>query len=262
MKKGENMYYLNEKMYNESPVGEDFFYGLSLFETIMGYKKRLIFLDEHLKRLENSMKFLGIDKKIEKDYLYSFINNERNLNDEFMLKIQVSSEKIFVKIENFSHRYFENGIKLVNIEKYYQNEIGFLKSGNYLLNILARKEVLEKNGFEGVFKNRNNIITEGTISNIFFIKDNIVFTPSLDLNILDGIIRKKIIEILQKNSIKVQEGHYTTKNLLEADSIFVSNSLMKLGCLWVSEYENTKYKKSEIIHLVEKEYFKLVKSMI
>ncbi|TDT68613.1 4-amino-4-deoxychorismate lyase [Hypnocyclicus thermotrophus] len=256
------MYYLNEKIYNKSPLGEDYFYGISLFETIMGYKNKLIFLDEHLKRLENSMKFIGIDKKIEKNYLYDLINQEKDLNDEFMLKIQVSSENLFIKIENFSHRYFKNGIKLVEIVKYYQSELGFLKSGNYLLNILARKEVMKENGFEGVFRNRNNIITEGTISNIFFIKDEIVFTPSLDLNILNGIVREKIIEILKKNGIKVQEGHYTSKNLLEADSIFISNSLMKLGCLWVSEYNNIYYKKSEIIHLIEKEYLKLIKSMI
>ena len=57
------MYYLNGNYYESDPMGSDFFYGLSLFETIMGKKNNAVFLDEHLKRrwiqINKRMKEIG-----------------------------------------------------------------------------------------------------------------------------------------------------------------------------------------------------------
>lgn len=257
------MYFLNGKYYETDPMGNDFFYGYSLFETIMGLKNIPVFLDEHLERLEKSSKLLGIKNVIKKDVIFEIIKKEKlKENDEFLVKIQVSDKNNYLKIERTNLREAESGIQVKIIDNYYQNEMGFVKSGNYLLNILVRKELLSENYFEGVFCNRNEVITEGTISNIFFVKNNVLKTPSLDLNILPGITRNKIIKIAKKMELEVQEGHFSVNDLLESEGIFFTNSLMKKGLIWVNEINGTAKNKNSLFHNLEKEYLKLIKNMI
>lgn len=253
------MYYLNGIVSDKEVFGEDFFYGYSVFETIYGRKGSLIFLNEHIERLKKSMDILEI--RIENDILLEinkFLMAHANY-EEFYLKVQVSRTNFYMKLEEFSGRYFEFGIKCQMIEKIYQNELGFLKSANYLGNIIARRELI---GFEGIFINRKNIVTEGTISNLFFVKEGIIYTPSLDLNILEGITRNKIIEICKKVGIKVQEGHFGIEDIREAEGIFFTNSLMKKGLIWVAEFENIPKIKTSEIHKLEKEYLKILNDMI
>ncbi len=256
------MYRLNGKEYNEDPFSDFQNYGKGLFETLYGIDNKIIFYKEHLDRLKFSMKFIklecefNIEKEIE-DIL------RQNIYKEFMLKILVAEETFYLKLLPFQGRYFEGGIKAKVIKNFYQNEIGMVKSTNYLLNILAREELLEEGCFEGVFTNRLGQITEGTISNLFFTKDKVVYTPKLNLNILPGITRKKIIGIIrEKLELEVQEGYFTLDNLKGADSIFFTNSLMKKGLVWVEDFEGKKYKKDEIIHKIENSYLKLLSSML
>ena len=253
------MYFLNGEIYENEPLNNDFFYGYSLFETIYGKDGKLIFFEEHLERLEKaSIKIeMRIDFDIKKEVL-NFVQKKKNLT-EFMVKIQVSEKNLYIKIEDFQGRDFPDGIKAELIKEPYQNEMGYIKSGDYLGNILARKRLV---GFEGVFNNRQGYITEGTISNLFFVKNGVIYTPSLDLNILPGITRKKFLYLAEKIGFEVQEGHFTKEDLFQADGIFFTNSLMKRGLLWVSEFENCSKSKTQEIHKLEKEYLKIVGYMI
>lgn len=253
------MYYLNGKIYDKEQKGKDFFYAYSLFETMYGIEGKVVFLEEHLERLYSSAKkielFIGFDIKEElKKFIEKFPKKK-----EFMVKIQISEDELYMKISDFQGREEEKGVSAEFIEGFYQNELGYLKSANYLGNYLARKNL---KSYEGIFLNRCGCITEGTISNVFFTKDNVVYTPSLDLNILTGITRNKIIEICKKNSFEVQEGHYSPKDLIEAESIFFTNSLMKKGLLWVSKLGDIEKNKTVQIHKIEKDYLKMLGDMI
>lgn len=253
------MYYLNGVISSEELLNEDFFYGYSLFETMYGINGKVLFLKEHIKRMLESAKLIGINIKndIDKD-INNFIKKFGKM-EEFMFKIQVSNNNFYMKVVKFNGREANGGITASFVKKYYQNEMGFVKSANYLGNILAKKEL---DSFEGVFVNRQGIITEGTMSNLFFIKNEILYTPSLDLNILSGVTREIIIKISNSLGIKVQEGHFCKKDLLESEGVFFTNSLMKMGLLWVSEFENIKKNKTKEIHKLEKEYYKLIRDMI
>lgn len=256
------MYRLNGKTYEKDPFSNFQNYGKGLFETLYGVNNKILFYKEHLERLRKSMDFINlrinynIEKEIEKIL-------EVNSYKELMLKILVAEETFYLKLLPFQGRYFEDGIKIKTIKNFYQNEMGMIKSTNYLVNILAREELVEEGCFEGVFTNRLGQITEGTISNLFFIKGKKIYTPALDLNILPGITRRKIIEVIREElELEVQEGYFTLENLKDADSIFFTNSLMKKGLVWVEDFEGKKYKKDEIIHKIENSYFKLLSSML
>ena len=90
------------------------------------------------------------------------------------------------------------------------------------------KEALEKGYDEAVFLNNLNFVAEGSISNIFIIKDSVVFTPSLDTGILKGITRDVVIEIAADFGIKCSENYLKTDDILTADEVFMTNSLMEI----------------------------------
>ncbi len=67
---------------------------------------------------------------------------------------------------------------------------------------------------------------EGTRSNIFFVKDGHLYTPSLESGCLAGIRRRIVIEKALELTIPFSEGVYYPEDLLNADEVFLTNSLM------------------------------------
>lgn len=258
----EDVFFLNGDFYDNDPFGDEIYYGASIFETIMIYKGKLIFLEEHINRLKKASEFIGIDvKDDELSYLTKVMTESAKNFGEGSAKILISQNNKSFKITNMKLREFNDGIKIKKESKLFQNELGFIKSSNYLGNIIARKNLGEKY-FETIFLNREGYITEGSISNIFFISNNVLYTPDLNLNILPGITRDIIIKIAKSLSLEVQEGNYNLELLKNSDGIFFTNSLMKKGLLWVNEFEGIFFEKNELIHKLEEKYLKIIEDMI
>jgi len=76
-------------------------------------------------------------------------------------------------------------------------------------------------------------LTEGTTSNLFFVKDERIFTPDKKCGILSGITREKIIQLAYENGIGLEEGIWSGEELFKADEIFLSGTVKKL-CLFQS----------------------------
>ncbi|OGT46676.1 MAG: hypothetical protein A3E82_01145 [Gammaproteobacteria bacterium RIFCSPHIGHO2_12_FULL_38_11] len=114
-----------------------------------------------------------------------------------------------------------------------------LKTLNYFEPILARNEA-HSNGFdEGIMLNTNGFITECSTANIFFVKDNIVITPSAENGILPGIIRNHIIVLCHKNNIKLIEKSVSVNDAMNADEVFQTNSL--IGIQPISQINEKKF---------------------
>jgi 4-amino-4-deoxychorismate lyase len=77
---------------------------------------------------------------------------------------------------------------------------------------------------------------EGTFTNIFFVKNSVIYTPSLECGLLPGIIREKVINLANDLSIEIRINAYSAQDLLKADEIFITNSLMEI--MPVSGLEN------------------------
>jgi 4-amino-4-deoxychorismate lyase len=123
------------------------------------------------------------------------------------------------------------------IYSFRQNEnyfLGRMKSTNYLFYQLAYSAAKKKKFDESVILNHRGYICEGSRSNIFWIKDDILFTPALECGCLDGITRKVIFDLARKYNFLIFEGNFTLQNLHKSDGAFLSNSLMgimPLTCL-------------------------------
>ncbi|MDP7035546.1 MAG: aminotransferase class IV [Planctomycetota bacterium] len=99
-----------------------------------------------------------------------------------------------------------------------------IKSGNYLNNVLALMEANQRGACEGIMKNAQGHLTEGTTSNIFFICDGTLHTPALSCGILSGITRDLVLNLARTLSIPIKEGNFTPDQLESAQEVFITST--------------------------------------
>jgi branched-chain amino acid aminotransferase len=237
-----------------------FLYGDGVYETLRVYRGVVYMVDEHIERLFRSASMIGlnISKSHEaiKKAVYRTI--QANGHKEAYVRISVSRGAgrigldptschkptlviISDTIREYPAKYYREGVEvaIVRVRRNYKNALNpQIKSLNFLNNILAKIESMEKNAYEAVMLNYRGYLAEGTITNIFFIRKGILHTPSLDVGILDGITRRIILEAASELKIKIREGKYVPRDLYNADEVFISNTTMEV--MPVSAVDNKK----------------------
>src|SRR6185436_8010991 len=107
-----------------------------------------------------------------------------------------------------------------------------IKSSNFLPSVMASIFASE-NGFdECLFQNTSNRICDASISNVFWIKDDRIFTPPLSEGGIAGVTRSHLLEELPKRKYKVEEKVCAIEELIEANEIFLTNTIR--GIRWVA----------------------------
>ncbi|MBD0384575.1 aminodeoxychorismate lyase [Paenibacillus sedimenti] len=248
---------INGTLYEEqqavvSVYDHGFLYGLGLFETFRTYKGRPFLLPQHLHRLEEGCSELGItyEPNIERiQQLISKLLEANNLSDAY-IRFSVSAgvdalglpsgayqqpnEIIYIKpLPPRDANLYEKGkaLQLLKLPRNTPEGLYRFKSFHYMNNILAKRELQNyewAKGAEGLMLTEDGYLAEGIVSNLFFIKDSIMFTPSLDTGILPGITRAHVLKLAQSNQIHTQDGLYTWENLIDADEVFIVNSIQEI----------------------------------
>jgi branched-chain amino acid aminotransferase len=114
-----------------------------------------------------------------------------------------------------------------------------IKSLNFLNNILAKIEAKERGAYEAIMLNAQGFIAEGTVCNIFFVRDGILCTPSAEVGVLDGITRELVISLAEKAGIPVKEGRYLPRDIFAASEVFFTNTTSEI--MPVSRIEDAQY---------------------
>ena len=97
-------------------------------------------------------------------------------------------------------------------------------AANYSNAALARVEAL-KNGYdEAIMLNNKGNVAEGSAENIFVVKNGVIKTPPLDADILNGITRDSVIQLIKKEHMKLVEKNNTVNELLKADEVFMTGT--------------------------------------
>ena len=233
-----NNKFINKDDANISIFSEGFSYGFSLFETIKIENGKIIFFNEHIERLKNNTKDLDMEFSQDIDSLkkhcYELIN--KNHIKKGVLKITLTKDTNSNKlIISNSEKYYENNvydkgfkIKLSKVKRNQFSILPYIKSNNYMENYIERKKALENGYDEILFLNIDNKVCEGAISNIFYIKNNIIYTPKVECGLLPGIVRKKIIDLAKNIGCIIIEDEFTLDEVLSADEVFLTNSLFDI----------------------------------
>ncbi|NUC72654.1 aminotransferase class IV [Haloterrigena sp. SYSU A558-1] len=106
------------------------------------------------------------------------------------------------------------------------------KTHNYLNGILARAELRDADGSveadEALVCDLEGAVAEGATSNLFFVRDGILHTPTTEGDVLPGITRKIVLELAAEEGIPTREGEYDLADVLEADEAFLTNRTWEL----------------------------------
>lgn len=220
---------------------QGFLYGDSLFETIRVNNAIPFRVGKHLERMRSGMDTICMNgaKQLTEipDILDAFI--ARNEIKYALVRIMItrgtgagkpwSSES--TPAIYLTSRPIPNPetwpVKVIFLEEKNYPLLRFhpaIKSGNYLGNMLAKKDAAEAGAFEPVFVNRDGYITECAIRNVFFIKDDVLLTPSVELGVLPGVIRDTIMELAEKRKLKVQETLIIRDDVDKMDEAFISST--------------------------------------
>ena len=230
------MFIVNGQENKEVLIDSSFLFGRGLFETINVLEKPL-FLKEHVDRINSSAKKFGINNKFNLLEVEEEVK-KRNIKNKVLKLILTDKNKILTTRENpYNNKTYELGFSLC-ISKVRRNStslLSFVKSVNYIENLLEKSHAKEKGFDEVIFLNEHGKITETSSSNIFFIRDEKIYTPKVQCGLLPGIIREFII-----NNFDVTQGSFTLGDVLKSDEIFLTNSV--LGIVRVNKIENKIFK--------------------
>ncbi|WP_243292553.1 aminodeoxychorismate lyase [Bacillus sp. FJAT-47783] len=237
--------FVREKEAVISPFDHGFLYGLGVFETIRVYKGHPFLIDDHLKRLNDALKDLNIEAHITRENALKIINQLLKLNDlqNAYVRINVSAGESILGLsvepyENPTEIFFMKGLsipegqtkkgELLSIRRNSPEGLYRLKSHHYLNNILAKREIGANQYMEGIFLTDEGFVAEGIVSNLFWVKDGKVYTPSIETGILNGVTRQYILTCLDLLRIPAFEGLYKKEELLESQEVFITNSLQEI----------------------------------
>lgn len=240
---------MRKVIFNEDNVLIDSgtFFGRGVFETIL-IKNKPHFLKEHIERLNDGITKLSLGEHIKSDIVLEKINEYKL--DNLALKLVVTEKNIIFSTRELKYKpdNYEKGfkVKIANNIRNSKSILTYIKSINYLDNLLEYEKANLEGYNEAIFFNENNCLTEGCTTNVFIIKDNNIYTPSEKCGLLNGIIRKYVID-----NFNVYEKEISKEELLNAEEIFLTNSLV--GVIKVSEIEGCKFK-SRITEDIRKTY--------
>ncbi|RLK63343.1 branched-chain amino acid aminotransferase [Atopobacter sp. AH10] len=238
-------------------MDEGYQFGLGVFETIAVKKGIPLFLDWHLQRMNQSLKALGIKRSVTKEEIRDYL--AKNECSEHALKIIISSQNTVMILRDnpYTKERYIKGFSL-DFSQVYRNETSFLtrhKTLNYGDSILEKRHAKDLAVDELLLFNSKGQVCEGTVSNVFFVKDSQVITPPVSCGLLPGIVRRYLLE-----NFSVREEIIKREDLEEMDECFVTNSLM--GIMPVNHVNNISYKRREITQMCQEHYHETILKII
>ncbi len=223
-----------------------------------------LFYEKHFARLKNSVELAGFITRINNTRMFIQIerliseNNIGNGNIKIGLLFNKLGELQSTKLYFIPHSYpskeeYTQGIKLISYSA--ERENPNVKYRNRGLRNKTNQLIADNNIFEVLLYNSNNIITEGSRSNIFFIKNEIIYTAPKSL-ILKGITWEFVVEICNKKNIKLVEKEININEINNYNSAFLTGTSPKL--IKINNIDNIKFTDSKLIKLITTEYNKYI----
>ena len=243
--------FLNDKLVDigradVSVADSGFLYGAGLFETMRANNGVVFALKDHLDRLFFSAGKLAINNTYSKEQITDAIYNVLDANKlkDARLRLTLTSGSVSMakqepkstlvitatKLEPYPAEFYKNGVMVI-LCPYRQNPddptCGY-KTTNYFARLKALDFARAHRATEAIWFTTDNRLAEGCISNVFLVKDSVLYTPALNTPVLAGVARKTVCQLVVKNSIGFVEKNLDIDDLLGADEVFLTNVIMKI----------------------------------
>lgn len=207
---------------------EGYYFGIGAFETMALEEGEPVFFDQHMDRLEGAVKYFGIpfERKTTEKMVWKYLDdNKEKLSGHDALKTAVSEKNFVISVRPNPYAGKEPDTKIhtaySGIRRNETSPLTYYKSLNYAENLMERRKAAQQGFDEAVFLNGKGEITEGTVSNVFFVKDGKIYTPPVSCGMLPGIMREYVCR-----SFQAEETVIRPEDIELYDEMFLTNSLM------------------------------------
>ncbi|WP_299125755.1 aminotransferase class IV [uncultured Tenacibaculum sp.] len=249
---------ISENELQLSSENRAFKYGDAIFETIKVSKGKVVFFEDHYFRLMASMRMLRM--KIPMKFTLEFLQDEiiktiENLERIKTYRVRLTvyrkdgglytpkSNEVDYLIEVKEFEYKEKPVYKVDLFKDFYNYSGLLstvKTTNRMLNTLSAVFAEENDLDNCILLNERKGVVEATNGNIFIVKNKVIKTPALTEGCIKGVLRKKIIEIVEKHpEYTIEETTISPFEIQKADEVFITNAI--IGIQSVTNYRKKQF---------------------
>ena len=224
-----------------------FMQGVGLFETMRSYQGVPFRLDQHLERLIRSAETLGWTiapayEALRASVLQSLGATE--LGDaRVRLTVTAGSLRAIERQQpeltvvagassgmTYPRQCYREGVSVcVSAQRQCRSDptLGH-KTTSYFSRLQALRRAHAVSAFEALWFTEDGFLAEGSISNVFVVRDERLITPAVDTPLLPGITRAAVIELAAAASVELSEASVSHEELLAADEIFLTNSMMEI----------------------------------
>lgn len=263
-----------------SPYDHGFLYGLGFFETFRTYEGHVFLWEEHWARLHRALSAFRIQLPYTKQQLYDAIQELTRLNQDrdgyFRLNVSAGVHDIGLQPSSYdtptvllmrkelppTARGTEKTARWTETPRNTPEGSFRVKSHHYANNVLARFELSSLAEMEGLMCTADGIVAEGITSNVFWVKNGELFTPSLDIGILDGITRQWVEDYATSQGIPVRDGHFLKKELEHADEVFITNAVQELVPIREVEMRHFPGNNGEMYRMLHGAYQRAIESEV
>jgi len=249
-------------------------YGDSLFESMRAVNGKLFFWEDHYLRLMASMRMLRME--IPMEFTMEFLEENiqsliaanglddsparirltvfRNEGGLYLPKTNTIS--YIVEAKPLEHPFYvlnEGRYEVELFKDYYVNPdmLSTLKTNNKIINVVGSIYARENDYDNCLLINNDKQVVEALNGNLFLVKGNVIKSPPLSDGCLNGIIRKKLMEIVGKlETYELQENSISPFELQKADELFITNSI--IGIRPITKYRKKEYANSTAKDLLGK----------
>lgn len=214
----------------------EYAYGFGVYETVCVSKGRLLFLDEHCRRLMESARMISLHHHFTEESVARSAeelvsrNGATACNLKILLIGGASADKASLNLLCLNplfpdRKLYRQGAPVIT--EWMERPFPHAKTLNMLPSYLARRGARAAGAYEALLVDRHGHVTEGTSTNFFALKDNTVFSPPA-AEVLLGVTRDKVLKIALRNGFKVKEKDLGLKTLEQYDDLFLTGTVAKI----------------------------------
>lgn len=223
-----------------------FLYGDGVFETLRVYSGKVFRGDSHWERLQRSASLIRLELPFTENEYRERLDRVVAVNKlaeavarvtvsrgvggaSFTLNHDCSQTTVFSAkpFEGYPEEYHRDGVMIIlaNTQRLDPAALSpAAKSANYLNSVLAKAEADDAGAFDAIMLNASGLLTEGSVTNLFMVREERLLTPSLESGILPGITRATVLELARDVGIEPMETELRPEHLLGSDEAFLTNT--------------------------------------
>jgi len=253
--------YIEKKDANISTDDRGFHFGDGLYDIMLVHESVMVDFNLHYIRMQNTAAAIYLKLDYSKEEICTICSNlieknnikngrvmiiiSRGNSNRWLTDLASISQNFLIEIQDYDCKVGQGDLQFVSLKSYEDIRWKYrdIKITSLLPSVIKRNEAFNLGFSEVLYHDEDGNIHETSRGNIFLVKNNIIFTPPLSQNLLPGITRFRLIELIKNkdyhknlsinmqeilNKIEIKEENFTLSEMYSADEIFATSATSRV----------------------------------